>query len=254
MNKESSNNNDNIHIVNDNNTKAKDAVFLKGYKVSYYHNDAVKETYTYIYNHDNDEQTDKEREHDKNDGDYFNKGDDDQNESNVQRETLKKSNFKGVERIHDHINLKDLLKKINMRDKDKVVNVDDGIIFSSSSNSNDYCGKSVANINDKSVANVDDKSVDARTEKPKLKLNMDKIKNIVEKNENEVKNIKNTSIPIETKINIIIKKLNNKIKNEVVKDLIEYETILKQTGETVSRSAKVNAFYHFVLNKINSYL
>lgn len=224
MNKESSNNNDNIHIVNDNNTKAKDAVFLKGYKVSYYHNDAVKETYTYLYNDDNDEQTDKEREHDKNDGD------DDQNESNVERETLKKSNFKGVEQIHDH----------------KVVNVDDGIIFSSSSNSNDYGGKSVANINDKSV--------DARTEKPKLKLNMDKIKNIVEKNENEVKNIKNTSIPIETKINIIIKKLNNKIKNEVVKDLIEYETILKQSGETVSRSAKVNAFYHFVLNKINSHL
>lgn len=246
MNKESGNNNDNIHIVNDNNTKAEDAVFLKGYKVSYYHNDAVKETYTYLYNDDNDEQTDKEREHDKNDGDYFNKGDDDQNESNVQRETLKKSNSNGVERIHDHINLKDLLKKINMRDKDKVVNVDDGIIFSSSSNSNDYCGKSVANVNDKSV--------DARTDKPKLKLNMDKIKNIVEKNENEVKNIKNTSIPIETKINIIIKKLNNKIKNEVVKDLMEYETILKQSGETVSRSAKMNAFYHFILNKINSHL
>ena len=33
---------------------------------------------------------------------------------------------------------------------------------------------------------------------------MDKIKNIIEKNENEVKDKKNTSIPIETKINIII--------------------------------------------------
>ena len=78
---------------------------------------------------------------------------------------------------------------------------------------------------------------------------MNNIKNIVE-NENK-KKVGNASI--QKKINLIIKKINNKIKIELAKDVMSYQTLL-QSSKKNDFDDKINAFYHIILNKISSHL
>jgi succinylglutamate desuccinylase len=91
------------------------------------------------------------------------------------------------------------------------------------------------------------------TSSSKPKLNLNKIKNIIQKYEKEVSSLK--KISIHKKLNNIIKKITKKIKVEITKDVVNYGNILetyssKKTNKNVNDL--LNAFYHLVLNKINS--
>ena len=91
------------------------------------------------------------------------------------------------------------------------------------------------------------------TSSSKPKLNFNKIKNIIQKYEKEVSSLK--KISIHKKLNNIIKKITKKIKVEITKDVVNYGNILetyssKKTNKNVNDL--LNAFYHLVLNKINS--
>ena len=62
-------------------------------------------------------------------------------------------------------------------------------------------------------------------------------------------------ISIHEKLNNVIKKVTKKIKVEITKDVVNYGNILetyssKKTNKNVNDL--LNAFYHLVLNKINS--
>ena len=91
--------------------------------------------------------------------------------------------------------------------------------------------------------------------KPKYSLNLNKIKNIVNAVKMEThKKIK--KVPIKKKINIIIDKITNKLQSELMKEYMNYILVLennskKQKGSYVD---KLNAFYHVILNKIESSL
>ena len=91
--------------------------------------------------------------------------------------------------------------------------------------------------------------------KPKYSLDLNKIKNIVNTVKMEThKKIK--KVPIKKKINIIIEKITNKLQSELMKEYMNYILVLennskKQKGSYVD---KLNAFYHVILNKIESNL
>ena len=91
--------------------------------------------------------------------------------------------------------------------------------------------------------------------KPKYSLNLNKINNIVNAVKMEThKKIK--KVPIKKKINIIIDKITNKLQSELMKEYMNYILVLennskKQKGSYVD---KLNAFYHVILNKIESSL
>ena len=86
----------------------------------------------------------------------------------------------------------------------------------------------------------------------KPSLNLNKIKNIVNDVKTEArKKVKN--VPIEKKINIIIEKITNKVQSEIMKEYINYKLILENSKKRKdSYIHKVNAFYHVILNKIES--
>ena len=90
--------------------------------------------------------------------------------------------------------------------------------------------------------------------KPKYSLNINKIKNVVNNVKTEIFN--NTKIiPIEKKINIIIEKVTNKLQSELMKEYMNYTLILENsTNQNGSYTDKLNAFYHILLNKIDSKL
>ena len=88
--------------------------------------------------------------------------------------------------------------------------------------------------------------------KQKPKLNLNKIKNITDNIENNNKK-KLTVASIEKKRNIVIKKLNNKIKTDIAKFVMEYQITLNRS-ENTNLQGKLNALYYVILNNINSNL
>jgi hypothetical protein len=88
----------------------------------------------------------------------------------------------------------------------------------------------------------------------KHSLNLNKIKNIVN-NVNTEAHKKIKPIPIEKKINTIMEKITNKIHSEMIKEYMNYIFILENSKKpNGSYIHKVNAFYHVLLNKIESSL
>ena len=90
----------------------------------------------------------------------------------------------------------------------------------------------------------------------KPKLNFNKIKNIVQKNEKEKISLKNP-VSIHKKINNIVKKITNKFKLEFTKDVINYGNILetyslKKKNKNVDIDNMLHAFYHLILDKFSS--
>ena len=81
---------------------------------------------------------------------------------------------------------------------------------------------------------------------------MNKIKNITDNIENNNKK-KLTVASIEKKRNIVIKKLNNKIKTDIAKFVMEYQMTLNRS-ENTNLQGKLNALYYVILNNINSNL
>jgi len=86
----------------------------------------------------------------------------------------------------------------------------------------------------------------------KPSLNFNKIKNIVDNVKTEAhKKVK--VAPIEKKINTIMEKITNKVQSEIMKEYINYKLILENSKKrNGSYIHKVNAFYHVLLNKIES--
>jgi hypothetical protein len=237
--------------------KVEHETFLKGYNVCYYYNDQIKETYTYLDNIK--ESHNKECESDANESDANESDDTSLNENIINEEQREQ---KEGRECNININVKELLKGMTIdstpNDATKETNKNVVVV-------------DITNVNKKPILNNLNRSK-ARTvpvpnatgankcgrEKPNL--NMNKIKTIIEKTKNENTGCeKGTSI--QDKIQRIIKKINNKIKTEVVKELMEYESILEnETKKKKGADADINdeiesnmhAFYHFVLNKINS--
>jgi hypothetical protein len=88
----------------------------------------------------------------------------------------------------------------------------------------------------------------------KPSLNFNKIKNIVNNVKTEARK-KVKIVPIEKKINTIMEKITNKIQSEMMKEYINYKLILENSKKpNGSYIHKVNAFYHVLLNKIESSL
>jgi len=86
----------------------------------------------------------------------------------------------------------------------------------------------------------------------KPSLNLNKIKNIVNNVKTEARK-KVKIIPIEKKINTIMEKITNKVQSEIMKEYINYKLILDNSKKRKdSYIHKVNAFYHVLLNKIES--
>ena len=87
------------------------------------------------------------------------------------------------------------------------------------------------------------------------KLNLHKIKKILEKNEKETSNSKNISI--HKKLNSIVKKITKQIKVEFTKDIISYGNILETYSNSSGKKKNnidgiLNTFYRLILSKINS--
>jgi hypothetical protein len=86
----------------------------------------------------------------------------------------------------------------------------------------------------------------------KPSLNINKIKNIVDNVKTEARK-KVKIVPIEKKINTIMEKITNKVQSEIMKEYINYKLILENSKKRKdSYIHKVNAFYHVLLNKIES--
>ena len=86
----------------------------------------------------------------------------------------------------------------------------------------------------------------------KPSLNLNKIKNIVNNVKTEARK-KVKIVPIEKKINTIMEKITNKVQSEIMKEYINYKLILDNSKKRKdSYTHKVNAFYHVLLNKIES--
>ena len=83
-------------------------------------------------------------------------------------------------------------------------------------------------------------------------LNLNKIKNIVIDVKTEARK-KVKIVPIEKKINTIMEKITNKVQSEIMKEYINYKLILDNSKKRKdSYIHKINAFYHVLLNKIES--
>lgn len=86
----------------------------------------------------------------------------------------------------------------------------------------------------------------------KPSLNFNKIKNIINNVKTEARK-KVKVVPIEKKINTIMEKITNKVQSEIMKEYINYKLILENSKKrNGSYIHKVNAFYHVLLNKIES--
>ena len=84
-------------------------------------------------------------------------------------------------------------------------------------------------------------------------LNLNKIKNIIQKD--KIKTSKTVKIvPIEKRIQLIIKKVTNNIESEILKQYINYKMILDNSKKKNNNVNKIDAFYHLLLNKIDSTL
>lgn len=244
----------------DEETKEENGLFLKGYKVSYYYNDQIKETYTYLNNiniQDIQESHEKECESDASESD-------DASLNEEQKDEKKREQKEGIE--CNNINVKELLKAITSDNK-----IHDGLDLNATEETN----KNIANINKKQIVNnfirnkADAHALPMKTSenkcgkdenkcgKEKPKLNVNKIKNIIEKSKNENRDSEEKGLSIQDKIQMLIKKINNKIKAEVVKELMEYENVVENEIKNNKNNddeieMKMNAFYHYILNKINS--
>jgi len=240
--------------------KEENGTFLKGYKVSYYYNDQIKETYTYLNNiQDIQESHEKERESDASESDDASLNDVSLNEE--QKDEKKREQKEGIECNNINVNVKELLKAITSDNKNH-----DGLGLNATEETN----KNIANINKKQIVNnlirnkadahaVPMKTSENKCGKEKPKLNVNKIKNIIEKSKNENRDSEEKGLSIQDKIQRLIKKINNKIKAEVVKELMEYENVVeneiknnKNNDDDDEIEMKMNAFYHYILNKINS--
>ena len=81
-------------------------------------------------------------------------------------------------------------------------------------------------------------------------LNLNKIKNIILNDKvEESKNIR--IVPIQKKIQSIIKKVTNNIESEIMKQYINYKLIIDHSKKKNDVN-KLNAFYHLILNNIDS--
>ena len=81
-------------------------------------------------------------------------------------------------------------------------------------------------------------------------LNLNKIKNIIRNDKvEESKNIR--IVPIQKKIQSIIKKVTNNIESEIMKQYINYKLIIDNSKKK-NNGNKLNAFYHLILNNIDS--
>lgn len=242
--------------------KEENGIFLKGYKVSYYYNDQIKETYTYLNKiniQDIQESHEKERESDASESDDASLNDVSLNEE--QKDEKKREQKEGIECNNINVNVKELLKAI-ISDSDNKIR--DGLDLNATEETN----KNIANINKKQIVNnlirnkadahaVPMKTSENKCGKEKPKLNVNKIKNIIEKSKNENRDSEENGLSIQDKIQRLIKKINNKIKAEVVKELMEYENVVeneikhnKNNDDEIEM--KMNAFYHYILNKIIS--
>ena len=106
------------------------------------------------------------------------------------------------------------------------------------------------NINDSSSISSDFNHGFKNPIKPSLNLN--KIKNVVNNVNTEARK-KVKVVPIEKKINTIMEKITNKVQSEIMKEYINYNLILENSKKrNGSYMHKVNAFYHVLLNKIES--
>jgi hypothetical protein len=62
-------------------------------------------------------------------------------------------------------------------------------------------------------------------------------------------------VPIKKKITIIIEKITNKLQSELMKEYMNYILVLENNSKKQgSYVDKINAFYHVILNKIESNL
>ena len=230
--------------------KEDDGIFLKGYKVYYHYNDEIKETYIYL---------DNIQESHVCESDYASLIEE-------QKEGRECNNANDVNA--NDVNVNDVnVNDVNANDVNVNVNVKelfDGLNASEETNKNvavDMSKKPIVNnlIRNKAHARaVPIITNENKCSKEKPKLNVNKIKNIIEKTKNENRDCEK-SVSIQNKIHTIIKKINNKIKAEVVKELMEYETIVEnETKKNIDEDdeneieTKMNAFYHYILNKINS--
>ena len=68
----------------------------------------------------------------------------------------------------------------------------------------------------------------------------------------ESKNIR--VVPIQKKIQSIIKKVTNNIESEIMKQFINYKLIIDHSKKKNNDVNKLNAFYHLILNTIDSSL
>ena len=90
--------------------------------------------------------------------------------------------------------------------------------------------------------------------KPKSSLNINKIKNIVNNVNAEIRD-KVKVVPIEKRISVIIEKFTNKLQSEIMKEYMNYTLILENSSKQKKcYTDKINAFYHILLNKIDSKL
>jgi hypothetical protein len=257
--------------------KEENGLFLKGYKVSYYYNDQIKETYTYLNNiniQDIQESHEKECESDASDSDDASLNDVSINEEQKdekkreQKDEKKREQKEGREcnniNVND-VNVKELLKSITSHNK-----INDGLNANASKETNKNVVVDIANTNKKQIVNnlirnkadahaVPIKPSENKCGKEKPKLNVNKIKNIIDKSKNENRDNEEKGVSIQDKIYRLIKKINNKIKSEVVKEWMEYENVVeneiknnKDTSNDDEIEIKMNAFYHYILNKINS--
>ena len=123
--------------------KEENGIFLKGYKVSYYYNDQIKETYTYLNNiniQDIQESHEKERESDASESDASLN---DVSLNEEQKDEKKREQKEGIE--CNNINVKELLKAITSDNKNH-----DGLCLNATEETN----KNIANINKKQTSKM----------------------------------------------------------------------------------------------------
>ena len=231
------------------------SLFKKIYKFTEFHYGDISKPFIYItieiefYENKNENKND--------DNDNYSDNDDDNNSiyTNISIDTDARSTC-----FQDAGADADTLNDVNMNADACSVNTTDSHFRASSKNRKNGKGGINKNINpppqeqveclnnNDSVSDFNDDS--KHPIKPSLNLN--KIKNIVNNVKIEARK-KVKIVPIEKKINTIMEKITNKMQSEIMKEYINYKLILENSKKrNGSYIHKVNAFYHVLLNKIES--